>query len=171
MSRCRTHSGTYDQILLSVRRLLSESCFLVSVGCPLWRKVESVICLSQSVVICQCVYLGFVFHVFDSSAMYITIYTPLLKILKNLRPIEHRNISKHRAHIRISCPWKELNCYSEHRFCKSTGWRETWINIRNIIHIRKKIRMCKNQIRVPINLLLFMKLGLLVHVSLYFSVT
>jgi hypothetical protein len=32
MSRCRTHSGTCDQILLSVRRLSSESCCLVSVG-------------------------------------------------------------------------------------------------------------------------------------------
>jgi hypothetical protein len=45
MSRCRAHSGTCDQILLSVRRLLSES--LVSVGRPLWREVGSVICHSQ----------------------------------------------------------------------------------------------------------------------------
>jgi hypothetical protein len=35
MSRCRTHSGTCEQILLFVRRLLSESCSLVSVGRPL----------------------------------------------------------------------------------------------------------------------------------------
>jgi hypothetical protein len=44
MSRCRARSGTCDQILLSVRRLLSESCCLVSVGRPLWREVGSVIC-------------------------------------------------------------------------------------------------------------------------------
>jgi hypothetical protein len=48
MSRYRAHSGTCDQILLSVRRLFHESCCLVSVGRLLWRKVRSVICLSQS---------------------------------------------------------------------------------------------------------------------------
>jgi hypothetical protein len=53
MSRCLAHSGTYDQILLSVRRLLSESRCLVSVGRPLWREVGSVICHSQFVVIYQ----------------------------------------------------------------------------------------------------------------------
>jgi uncharacterized membrane protein len=35
MSWCRVHSGTCDQILLPVGRLLSESCALVSVGRPL----------------------------------------------------------------------------------------------------------------------------------------
>jgi hypothetical protein len=35
MSWCRAHSGTCDQILLPVRRFLSESCGLVSVGSPL----------------------------------------------------------------------------------------------------------------------------------------
>jgi hypothetical protein len=35
MSRYRAHSGTCDQILLSVRRFFSESCCLVSVGRPL----------------------------------------------------------------------------------------------------------------------------------------
>jgi hypothetical protein len=42
MSGCRAHFGTCDQILLSVRRFLSESCCLVSVGRPLWREVGSV---------------------------------------------------------------------------------------------------------------------------------
>jgi hypothetical protein len=51
-SRCRAHSGTCDQILLSVRRWFSESYCLVSVGRPLWREVGSVIC-PQSVVIYQ----------------------------------------------------------------------------------------------------------------------
>jgi hypothetical protein len=54
MSRCRAHSGTCDQILLSVRRLLSESCRLVPVG--------------QSVVIYQYSHQGFTFHMFYSSA-------------------------------------------------------------------------------------------------------
>jgi hypothetical protein len=35
ISRYRAHSETCDQILLYVRRLLSESCCLVSVGHPL----------------------------------------------------------------------------------------------------------------------------------------
>jgi hypothetical protein len=35
MTRYRVHSETYDHILLSVRRLLSESCCIVSVGRPL----------------------------------------------------------------------------------------------------------------------------------------
>jgi hypothetical protein len=48
MSRCRAHSGTCGQILLSVRRLLSENCCLVS---DLWREVGSVTCHSQFVVI------------------------------------------------------------------------------------------------------------------------
>jgi hypothetical protein len=39
MSRYRAHSGTYDQILLFVRSLLSESCCPISVGRPLWREV------------------------------------------------------------------------------------------------------------------------------------
>jgi hypothetical protein len=48
MSRYRAHSWTCDQILLSVWRLFSEISCLVFVGCPLWREVRSVICLSQS---------------------------------------------------------------------------------------------------------------------------
>jgi hypothetical protein len=48
MSRYRAHSGTCDQILLSVRRLLSEICCLVFLGRPLWREDGSVICLSLS---------------------------------------------------------------------------------------------------------------------------
>jgi hypothetical protein len=39
VSRYRAHSGTCDLILLSVQRLLSESCYLVSVARPLWREV------------------------------------------------------------------------------------------------------------------------------------
>jgi hypothetical protein len=35
LSRCPAHPGSYDQILLPARRLLSESCGLVSVGRPL----------------------------------------------------------------------------------------------------------------------------------------
>jgi hypothetical protein len=48
MSRYRAHSGTCDQILLSVRRLFSEICYLVSLGRSLWRGVGSVIFLSHS---------------------------------------------------------------------------------------------------------------------------
>jgi hypothetical protein len=47
MSRCRAYSGTCDQILLSVRMLLFESCCHIFVGYLLWREVGSVICLSQ----------------------------------------------------------------------------------------------------------------------------
>jgi hypothetical protein len=47
MSRYRAHSGTCDQISLSVRKL-SQSCCIVSVRRPLWREVGSVICPSQS---------------------------------------------------------------------------------------------------------------------------
>jgi hypothetical protein len=43
-SWCRAHSGTYDQILLPVGKVLSESCGLVSVGRPLWREDGSAIC-------------------------------------------------------------------------------------------------------------------------------
>jgi hypothetical protein len=71
MSRCRAHSGTCDQILLSIQRLLSESCCRVSVGLPLSREVRSVICHSQSVVIYQYVHQGFTFQVFYSSAMHL----------------------------------------------------------------------------------------------------
>jgi hypothetical protein len=67
MSRRRAHSGTCDQILHSVRGLLSESC---SVGHPLWREVGSVTCDSQSVVIYQYVHEVFTCHVFYISAMY-----------------------------------------------------------------------------------------------------
>jgi hypothetical protein len=49
MSRYRAHSGTCDQILLSVRRLFSESCCLVSLGRPLWREVGSVFSKSKYV--------------------------------------------------------------------------------------------------------------------------
>jgi hypothetical protein len=49
MSRYRDHSGTCNQILISVRRLLSESCCLVSVGRPLWREVGSVFSKSKYV--------------------------------------------------------------------------------------------------------------------------
>jgi hypothetical protein len=41
MSRCRAHSGTCDQILLSVQRVMSESYRLVSVRCPLRREAGS----------------------------------------------------------------------------------------------------------------------------------
>jgi hypothetical protein len=44
MPWCRAHSGTCDQILLPVGRLLSENCGLVSVGRPLWREDGSVVC-------------------------------------------------------------------------------------------------------------------------------
>jgi hypothetical protein len=40
----RAHSGTCDQILLPVRRLLHEICSLVSVGRPLWREDGSAFC-------------------------------------------------------------------------------------------------------------------------------
>jgi hypothetical protein len=36
--------GTHDQILLPVERLLSESCSLVSVGCPVWREDGLAVC-------------------------------------------------------------------------------------------------------------------------------
>jgi hypothetical protein len=41
---CRAHSGTCDQILLLVWRLLSESCCFVSMGRPLWREDGSSVC-------------------------------------------------------------------------------------------------------------------------------
>jgi hypothetical protein len=44
MSWCRAHSGTCDQILLPVRRLLSESCGFASVGRPLSREDGSAVC-------------------------------------------------------------------------------------------------------------------------------
>jgi hypothetical protein len=44
MSRCQAHSGTCDLILLTVRRILSGSCSLVSVGRPLWREEGSAVC-------------------------------------------------------------------------------------------------------------------------------
>jgi hypothetical protein len=44
LSWCRTHSGTCDQILIPVGRLLSESCTLVSVVHPLWRENGSAVC-------------------------------------------------------------------------------------------------------------------------------
>jgi hypothetical protein len=71
LSRYRTNSGTCDQIWLSVRRLSSENCCLVSVGRRLWREVRSVICHSQSIVIYQNLHQAFTLHVFYSSAMYI----------------------------------------------------------------------------------------------------
>jgi hypothetical protein len=70
MSRHRAHYETCDQILLSARRLLSESCCLVSVGRPLWREVGSVICHSQSTVIYNYLHQAFTLHVFYSSASY-----------------------------------------------------------------------------------------------------
>jgi hypothetical protein len=70
MSRYRTHFETCDQILFCVRRFLSESCCLVSVGRPLWREVGSVICHSQSIVIYQYLHQAFSLHVFYSSAIY-----------------------------------------------------------------------------------------------------
>jgi hypothetical protein len=45
-SWCRAHSGTCDQILLPVRRLLSESRGLVSVGHPLWLEDGFAICIA-----------------------------------------------------------------------------------------------------------------------------
>jgi hypothetical protein len=62
--------STCDQILLSVRRLLSESCCLVSVGRPLRREVGSVVCHYQSIVIYQYLYQASTLHVFYSSAIY-----------------------------------------------------------------------------------------------------
>jgi hypothetical protein len=43
MSWCRAHFGTFDQILLPVGTLLSESCGLVSVGRPHWREDGSAV--------------------------------------------------------------------------------------------------------------------------------
>jgi hypothetical protein len=69
ISRYRTHSETCDQILLSVWRLLSESCCLGSVGRPLWREVGSVICHSQCVVIYKYLHQAFTLQVLYSSAI------------------------------------------------------------------------------------------------------
>jgi hypothetical protein len=44
LSWCRGHSGTCDQILLPVRRLLSESCGLVCMERPLWQEDVSADC-------------------------------------------------------------------------------------------------------------------------------
>jgi hypothetical protein len=40
----RAHSGTCDQILLPVGKLLSENVGIVSAGCPLWRENGSAVC-------------------------------------------------------------------------------------------------------------------------------
>jgi hypothetical protein len=55
MSWCRAHSGTCDQILLPVWRLLSESWGLVSVGHPLWGEGGSTVCsaITQSSKSCR----------------------------------------------------------------------------------------------------------------------
>jgi hypothetical protein len=45
--------GLVTRYYFCARRLLSESCRLVSLGRPLWREVGSVTCHSQSVVIYQ----------------------------------------------------------------------------------------------------------------------
>jgi hypothetical protein len=71
MSRYRANSGTCDRMLLSVRRLLSESCCLVAVWRPLLWEVGSVICHSQSIVIYQYLHQAFTLHVFYTSAIYI----------------------------------------------------------------------------------------------------
>jgi hypothetical protein len=44
MSRCRSHSGNCDQILLPVGVLLSEICSLLSAGRTLWREDGSAVC-------------------------------------------------------------------------------------------------------------------------------
>jgi hypothetical protein len=44
MSLCRAHSGTCDQILLPVGRLLSKICGLISVRRPLWREDGPAVC-------------------------------------------------------------------------------------------------------------------------------
>jgi hypothetical protein len=67
MSMYRAHSEICDHILFSVRRLLSQSCCLVSVGRPLWREVGFLICNSQSIVICQYLHQPFTLRVFYSS--------------------------------------------------------------------------------------------------------
>jgi hypothetical protein len=59
MSRYGAHSGTCDQILLSVRRFFSENCRLVSVRRPLWREVGSVFCHYQSIVTNQYLHQAF----------------------------------------------------------------------------------------------------------------
>jgi hypothetical protein len=48
MSWCRAHSGTCDQMLHPIGRLLSESCGLVSVRHPLWRVDGSVVCSAMT---------------------------------------------------------------------------------------------------------------------------
>jgi hypothetical protein len=50
MSRYRAHSGTCDQILLSVRRLFSESCCLVSVEVTLRLTVSQYVLISSTLV-------------------------------------------------------------------------------------------------------------------------
>jgi hypothetical protein len=44
MFRCRANSGTCDQMLLPVGRLLSETCSIVYVGRPLLREDGSAVC-------------------------------------------------------------------------------------------------------------------------------
>jgi hypothetical protein len=72
----RTHSGTCNQILLLVRRLMPEGCCLVFVGRLLWREVGSVFCQSQPVVICKNVHL-----VFTQFSDIYQIYTRSLSVL------------------------------------------------------------------------------------------
>jgi hypothetical protein len=80
MLRCWALSGTCDQKLLSVQKFLCESSCLVSVGCPLWPEVGSVICHSQSVVIYQYLHQWFFIScVLEFSNSY-TIFTKLLSV-------------------------------------------------------------------------------------------
>jgi hypothetical protein len=85
------YKGLWD--LWPVRRLLSESCCLVSVRRPLWWEVGSVICQAQSVVICRYLHLicltqfsnvYYWYSLFTSCALY-TLLCHSLQILNFVR--------------------------------------------------------------------------------------
>jgi hypothetical protein len=70
MSRYRVHSGICDQILLSVRRLFSEICFL-SVWGALSDERSGLLFVFHNLVIYQYLHKTFRLYVFYSSAIYV----------------------------------------------------------------------------------------------------
>jgi hypothetical protein len=79
-----------DQTLFPVWRFMSESCFLVSVGCPLWREVGFASCQSLSAV----------FNHFCQNVILFTFYMSHVLCLYNIytRPLSTQ------AQYRRSCP-------------------------------------------------------------------
>jgi hypothetical protein len=83
MSWCRARFGTFDYILLPVQELRSGSSCPIFVGRLLRREAGSVLCKSQSVVICLYVhYLLFTF------LMCFTHFIPYIHTIQNIQYIQ-----------------------------------------------------------------------------------